>query len=114
MGSLPNHHDVLTALVNLCTNAIMECEAQLEQEKVSDMAEAKWLEEEQKARENEARMLAEQQEKERQEKMEKDTLEIEAAERESVIWRPKRKCCTMCRRGLMMMRRMRRRRAVNL
>ena len=85
MGSLPNHHDVLTALVKLCTNAIMECEAQLAQQKASDMAEAKWLEEEQKARENEARMLAEQQEKERREKMEKlekDTLAIEAAERD--------------------------------
>ena len=34
------------------------------------MAEAKWLEEEQKVRENETRMLAEQQEKERREKME--------------------------------------------
>src|ERR1700683_399486 len=83
MGSLPHHHDVLTVLVKLCTNAITECEAQLEQQKVSDMAEAKRLEEEQKARENEARMLAKQQEKERQEKMEKmekDALEIEAAE----------------------------------
>src|SRR6202050_3162678 len=87
MGSLPNHHDVLTVLVKLCTNAITECEAQLEQQKVSDMAEAKQLEEEQKVRENETRMLAEQQEKERQEKMEKmekDTLEIEAAERDLV------------------------------
>src|ERR1700679_2832755 len=83
MGSLPNHHDILTALVKLCTKAIMECKAQLAQQKVSDMAEAKRLEEEQKARENEARMLAEQQEKQRREKMEKmekDALEIEAAE----------------------------------
>ena len=85
MGSQPDHHDVLTMLLNLCTNAITECKAQLEQQKVLDVAEAKRLEEEQKARENEARMLAEQQEKERREKMEqmeKDRLEIEAAERD--------------------------------
>ena len=66
-----------------CTNAITECEAQLEQQKALDMAEAKWLEEEQKARESEARILAEQQEKERREnmeQMEKERLEIEAAE----------------------------------
>ena len=84
MGLLPDHHDVLTALLNLCNNAITECEAELEQQKASDMAEAMWLEE-QKARENEARMLAEQQEKERREKIEKrqkDRLEIEAAERD--------------------------------
>jgi hypothetical protein len=85
MGSQPDHHDVLTTLLNLCTNAITECEAQLEEQKASDVAEAKRLEEEQKARENEARMLSEQQEKERREKMEqmeKDRLEIEVAERE--------------------------------
>ena len=85
MGSQPNHHDVLTALLKLCMNAILECEAELEQQKASDKVEAKWLEEEQKARENEARMLAEQQEKERREKIEKrqkDRLEIEAAERD--------------------------------
>src|ERR1700733_12052072 len=83
MRSQPDHHDVLTALLNLCNNAITECEAKLEQQKASDMAEAKRLEEERKVRENEARMLAEQQEKERREKtekMEKDRLEIEAAE----------------------------------
>ena len=87
MGSQPNHHDVLTVLLNLCTNAITECEAELEQQKALDMVEAKRLKEEQKARENEARMLAEQQEKERREKiekMEKDRLEIEAAERDLV------------------------------
>src|ERR1700691_1410962 len=81
----PDHHDVLTALLNLCNNAVMECEAELEQQRVSDMAEAKRLEEERKVRENEARMLAEQQEKERREKtekMEKDRLEIEAVERD--------------------------------
>ena len=85
MGSQPDHHDILTALLKLCTNAILECEAELEQQKVSDMVEAKRLEEEQKMRENEARMLAEQQEKERREKIEKrqkDRLEIEAAERD--------------------------------
>ena len=85
MCSQPDHHDVLTALLNLCNNAITECEAELEQQRASDMAEAKRLEEEQKVRENEARMLAEQQEKERREKMEKmekDRLEIEAAERD--------------------------------
>ena len=65
MGSQPDHHDVLTTLVNLCMNAITECEAQLEQQKAVDKAEAKRLEEEQKARDNEARILAEQQEKER-------------------------------------------------
>src|ERR1700683_1320281 len=83
MRSQPDHHDVLTALLNLCNNAVTQCEAELEQQRVSDMAEAKRLEEEQKVRENEARMLAEQQEKERREKtekMEKDRLEIEAAE----------------------------------
>src|ERR1700691_60956 len=85
MGSQPDHHNILTALLNLCNNAITECEAKLEQQKVLDMAEAKRLEEEQKVRENEARMLAEQQEKERWEKIEKiekDRLEIEAAERD--------------------------------
>ena len=46
MGSQPDHHDVLTALLNLCNNAITKCEAELEQQKVSDMAEAKRLEEE--------------------------------------------------------------------
>src|ERR1700683_232573 len=83
MRSQPDHHDVLTVLLNLCNNAVTECEAELEQQRASDMAEAKRLEEEQKVRENEARMLAEQQEKERwekMEKMEKDRLEIEAAE----------------------------------
>lgn len=85
MGSQPDHHEVLTTLVDLCTNAITECEAQLEQQKALDMAEAKRLEEEQKASENEARILAEQQEKERREnmeQMEKERLEIEAAERD--------------------------------
>ena len=96
MGSQPNHHEVLTTLIDLCTNAITECEAQLEQQKALDMAEAKWLEEEQKARENEARILAEQQEKERREnmeQMEKERLEIEAAEHDltarkakAVLW----------------------------
>ena len=47
MRSQPDHHDVLTALLNLCNNAITECEAELEQQKASDMAEAKRLEEEQ-------------------------------------------------------------------
>src|SRR6202046_2678432 len=87
MGSQPDHHDVLTVLLNLCNNAITECKAELEQQRASDMAEAKRLEEEQKVRENEARMLAEQQEKERwekTEKMEKDRLEIEAVERDLV------------------------------
>src|ERR1700733_13388984 len=81
----PDHHDVLTVLLNLCNNAVTECEAELEQQRASDMAEAKRLEEEQKVRENEARMLAEQQEKGRGgkiEKREKDRLEIEAAERD--------------------------------
>ena len=85
MRSQPDHHDVLTALLNLCNNAVTECEAELEQQRASDMAEAKRLEEERKVRENEARMLAEQQEKERREKtekMEKDRLEIEAVERD--------------------------------
>ena len=59
MGSQPDHHEVLTTLVDLCTNAITECEAQLEQQKALDMAKAKRLEEEQKASENEARILAE-------------------------------------------------------
>src|ERR1700683_2473372 len=87
MGSQPDHHDILTALLNLCMSAITECKAELEQQKVSDMAKANWLEEEQKARENESGMLAEQQEKERQEKMgrmEKDRLEIEGAEHDLV------------------------------
>ena len=56
MGLQPDHHDVLTALLNLCNNAITECEAELEQQKASDMTEAKRLEEEQKVRENEAGM----------------------------------------------------------
>ena len=83
MGSQPDHHDVLTTLADLCTNAITECEAQLEQQKALDMAEAQWLEEEQQARVSEARILAEQQEKERwenMEQMEKERLEIKAAE----------------------------------
>jgi hypothetical protein len=94
MGSQPDYHVVLMVLLNLCTNAITECEAKLKQQKVLDVAETKQLEKEQKVKENEARMLAKQQEKERWEKMEqieKDRLEIEAAEHDlmankEVLW----------------------------
>lgn len=85
MGSQPDHHEVFTALHMLCANAIAECEAELENQKASDRAEAQLLEEEKKRREDAAKFVAEQENKNRLEslrKMEKGRQEIDAAERE--------------------------------
>src|ERR1700683_1194960 len=113
MHSQPDHHDVLTALLNLCNNAITECEAELEQQRASDMAEAKRLEEEQKVRENEARMLAKQQEKERRRRWRRWRRIGLKSRLLSAISRPERRRCGICRRGPIMTRRTgRKRRAV--
>jgi len=49
---------------------------------VLDMAEAKWLEKEQKGRDNAARMFTQQQEKEKWERLEKDWQKIQATVKE--------------------------------
>ena len=71
MGSQPDHQDIFAALNTLCMTSIAKCEAQLADQQASDKVEAKRLEEEKQRKEEEARLIAEQEEKDRLERSRK-------------------------------------------
>jgi len=71
MGSHPTHKDICGTLHKLCTDIIIDLEAQLEKQKQSDGAEAAWILEAKKAKE--ATLLVT---KKKIRKMQQELLEI--------------------------------------
>ena len=69
MGAQQEHSELLGGLTHLCAGTVTECESALAQQKANDLAEAKRVEEELKLKEEMARRVVEQEEKERQERL---------------------------------------------
>ena len=69
MGAQQEHSELLGGLHHLCAGTVTECKSALAQQKANDLAEAKRVEEELKLKEEMARRVVEQEEKERQERL---------------------------------------------
>lgn len=90
MNMQPEHGATCTTVGDLCAETISKLETRLGQQRESDAAAARKLEEEEKARLELARVEAEREENERLErirKREQDRMEIEAVERELKVRR---------------------------